>query len=766
MDSDDSDESSKRASKYMSELSSKLNEFRSSGTLCDVKIHVGTRSFHVHKAILCAASDYFLAMFTSGFKENSLQEVHIEGNGDTFAQVLNYMYTGKLQTKLNDSDMTNISEVVEIFQMAAYLQLGNILEMCKQFLMDSLFCVYPRHFWESEGFYKIEIDEVLVIWQLADAHDFQDVSTKCSQCVLYKLLSTLDESEHELINKGVSCGQILKCLDDTLLREFKPRIIAEDFCVDRCFWLKVLEYQHECHSISSLEYPQLRRTLLSTMKDNESMEDSKDNGSMEDSKDNGSMEDSKDNESMKDSKDNGSMEDSKDNGSMEDSKDNEPMEDSKYNGSMEDSKDNEPMEDSKDNESMEDSKDNGSMEDSKDNEPMEDSKDNEPMEDSKDNEPMEDSKYDINLVSNIVNWIAYDWSRRSCNAAEILAKVGLGCLSVERLTKIVDHRFEGIPECKAVLDRLIVLKSSQDSFQLKLSCPDLFCSRTMLVGQIAVKWMRRSCHLRATVYDHGASEFAIYRGDSEAKYRFHSCEALLNVNGRLYSSRGYSDLSCQEVNTFTRYHVEIKRWICLEPMLYPRNKHAMVYLKDNIYVIGGAFYDKGDLYFSVMCQRYNVCREDWNMVADLPENVEYPCAVAFKGMLIVVGQRHIVSDMVECVIQVYNPNSDQWFLQEALTKFKQPSDPRFRSRFPKCKLSVQNGECYQIWYQSVSENDREGDGLYVSHVCKLVCDFDGEVPVVAIGEKVNQSMIPPNKQKSLCDEQKSLCGQRRYVLQD
>ncbi|XP_072032686.1 uncharacterized protein [Amphiura filiformis] len=194
---------------------------------------------------------------------------------------------------------------------------------------------------------------------------------------------SLDESERELINKGVSCGQILQCLDGNLLRRLKGNCGEGDIFVDSCFWWKVLEYLQESHLRSSLEYPKMD-TTLTTMKDKD---------------------------------------------------------------------------------------------------------------------PMEDSKYDIHLVSNIVNWIAYDWSRRSCNAAEILGKVGLGCLSVERLTKIVDHRFEGIPECKAVLDRLIALKSSQDSYQLKLSCPDLFCSRTMLVGQVAIKWEDRSCYLFTTVHE-------------------------------------------------------------------------------------------------------------------------------------------------------------------------------------------------------------------------------------------------------------------------
>ena len=46
-----------------------LRKLQDQNTFCDVTLRVGSRSFQAHKAVLSSCSDYFMAMFTSGFQE-------------------------------------------------------------------------------------------------------------------------------------------------------------------------------------------------------------------------------------------------------------------------------------------------------------------------------------------------------------------------------------------------------------------------------------------------------------------------------------------------------------------------------------------------------------------------------------------------------------------------------------------------------------------------------------------------------------------------
>ena len=69
---------------YPGQLSQSLYELRKSNHLCDVVVHVGGRAFHAHRAVLAACSSYYLAMFTSGFKESTQSEITIDGDAEIF----------------------------------------------------------------------------------------------------------------------------------------------------------------------------------------------------------------------------------------------------------------------------------------------------------------------------------------------------------------------------------------------------------------------------------------------------------------------------------------------------------------------------------------------------------------------------------------------------------------------------------------------------------------------------------------------------------
>ena len=67
-----------------------------SGQLCDVRLRVGACHRLAHRAVLCAASPYFQAMFTGGLAESGQRDVDIVGIAPpVFDTLLNYIYSGE-----------------------------------------------------------------------------------------------------------------------------------------------------------------------------------------------------------------------------------------------------------------------------------------------------------------------------------------------------------------------------------------------------------------------------------------------------------------------------------------------------------------------------------------------------------------------------------------------------------------------------------------------------------------------------------------------
>ena len=107
-----------------------INNLRGEESLSDVTVVVGGKEFLTHKVILCAASEYFKAMFTSGFSESSKSEITIEGDSTIFERILEFMYTGEL--RLTDDILP------DVIQMASYFQFTHVLTVCERFLQKRL----------------------------------------------------------------------------------------------------------------------------------------------------------------------------------------------------------------------------------------------------------------------------------------------------------------------------------------------------------------------------------------------------------------------------------------------------------------------------------------------------------------------------------------------------------------------------------------------------------------------------------------------------
>ncbi|XP_072035241.1 kelch-like protein 15 [Amphiura filiformis] len=140
---------------YPKELVRGLNNLREQNQLCDVIISVGGKSFHAHKTVLAATGDYFLEMFTSGFRESSENMIKIDGSAAAFEILLNFAYTGEVDSQVSTC-------IYEVLEMACYMQFTRFAQTCSSVVEDVLL----------ENTYKLSVSDVWKVMLLAGKHTY------------------------------------------------------------------------------------------------------------------------------------------------------------------------------------------------------------------------------------------------------------------------------------------------------------------------------------------------------------------------------------------------------------------------------------------------------------------------------------------------------------------------------------------------------------------------------------------------------------------
>ena len=85
-----------RSTSHANRLMHRICTYVDRRELCDVSLVVEDRRIPAHRLVLCAASDYFAAMFTSDVIEARAKEVPLKDvDGNALALLVQYIYTGK-----------------------------------------------------------------------------------------------------------------------------------------------------------------------------------------------------------------------------------------------------------------------------------------------------------------------------------------------------------------------------------------------------------------------------------------------------------------------------------------------------------------------------------------------------------------------------------------------------------------------------------------------------------------------------------------------
>uniref|UniRef100_A0A8C5LU42 Zinc finger and BTB domain-containing protein 8A n=1 Tax=Leptobrachium leishanense TaxID=445787 RepID=A0A8C5LU42_9ANUR len=117
---------------YQSRLLLQLDEQRRRDLFCDCHILVEGKMFMAHRNVLFASSGYF-KMFLSQSCRDVGQPSTVTFDvfsADTFTAIIDYMYSGRLPLSGQN--------VIEVMSAASYLQMTDVISVCKEFIKSSL----------------------------------------------------------------------------------------------------------------------------------------------------------------------------------------------------------------------------------------------------------------------------------------------------------------------------------------------------------------------------------------------------------------------------------------------------------------------------------------------------------------------------------------------------------------------------------------------------------------------------------------------------
>ena len=110
---------------------SSFNEMRKSGELCDVTLVVNNNEFHCHRALLCANSQYFRAMFGGTMSERHQRNVVLYDVSEVAMEhIIDFFYTSSITITMET--------VVHILPVARMFQVDRIVDACCEFMRRNI----------------------------------------------------------------------------------------------------------------------------------------------------------------------------------------------------------------------------------------------------------------------------------------------------------------------------------------------------------------------------------------------------------------------------------------------------------------------------------------------------------------------------------------------------------------------------------------------------------------------------------------------------
>ena len=81
-----------------------------------------------------------------------------------------------------------------------------------------------------------------------------------------------------------------------------------------------------------------------------------------------------------------------------------------------------------------------------------------------------------------MNWLRHDWDQRKAHTTDLLKKIRLGLVPVDRLKQILSDEILAIPECKEMMEEVVKLHAAEETDKIPLvqSHPSFFANRNTI----------------------------------------------------------------------------------------------------------------------------------------------------------------------------------------------------------------------------------------------------------------------------------------------
>ncbi|XP_053704898.1 zinc finger and BTB domain-containing protein 39 [Synchiropus splendidus] len=156
---------------HAASLLAELNRCRQSNHFCDVSLHVGSRTFAAHRAVLACAATYFNGLFSQAPASSPVFSLEFVSPAN-FEKVLTFIYTGEV--------MTDLLDVGVLYELAERLGVCELVSACHATFPDLQFSMYASRK-ASVSSEKLAA-RVVTAASLVDAGDATSACSSAASC--------------------------------------------------------------------------------------------------------------------------------------------------------------------------------------------------------------------------------------------------------------------------------------------------------------------------------------------------------------------------------------------------------------------------------------------------------------------------------------------------------------------------------------------------------------------------------------------------------
>ena len=238
-------------SQHRQELTERLDSLRRLDSLCDVTIAVKGKEFKAHKAVLAAASPFFLSLLESNMRESKEQLIRIEleeATASVMEDVLKYVYTGNVS--VTDESSHNL------IATADYLLLPGLKTAACDFLKEKVTvenCVVNYYFAVKYQCAKLKQKSCDVINSkfsvVMETDDF--LSLDVNQVMAWVSSDDVTVSAEEEVFKGIvkwvshNRSERESCFPD-LLHQVRLMSVSHEFLLNELVKEELITGNREC----------------------------------------------------------------------------------------------------------------------------------------------------------------------------------------------------------------------------------------------------------------------------------------------------------------------------------------------------------------------------------------------------------------------------------------------------------------------------------------------------------------------------------------